>query len=567
MLKEQCSGSSADEGQHEELFGDVRKTWRFWYLSDETEWKDCTRRANPDGSAIGLTSKHLAYIIYTSGSTGTPKGVSVEHRNVVNLWSALERRIYQKGLHCRRVSLNASLAFDASVKQLIQMLSGRALVIVSQATRSDGEALLTFVISCRIDVLDCTPSQLDALLTAGLMRHDRYGPKAVLVGGESIDPTTWQILTRSSEVKFYNVYGPTECTVDSTIGDITGPEQSAHIGRPIANTRIYILDSNQKPVPAGIAGELYIGGAGVSRGYLNRAELTAQRFLVDPFARERGARIYKTGDVGRWLPDGKIEFLGRNDEQIKLRGYRVELGEIETALATHAGVREAVVVTQGVKGLERRLVGYYTLDEGAEPPTAVQLRAHLSARLPDYMIPAACIAIKRMPLTPNGKLDRKELPAAEEKAYAKQNYEEPQGDIEKKLARIWAELLQLERVGRRDNFFMLGGHSLLVVTLVERMRRDGMHADVRAVFVTPTLAELAAAAGIDCYVEVPENGITAGCDAITAKMLPLVALSQEEIERVVGVVPGGALNIQDVYPLAPGVHDDADVRRATSGRS
>jgi aryl carrier-like protein len=254
------------------------------------------------------------------------------------------------------------------------------------------------------------------------------------------------------------------------------------------------LDVHGEPVPVGVSGELYIGGAGVARGYLNRAELTAEKFLADPFASEPGARMYRTGDVGRHLPDGNIEFLGRNDFQVKIRGFRIELGEIEARLAEHPSVREAVVLAREDTPGDKRLVAYYTSTAAGDTVSAEQLRSHLSAVLPEYMVPAACVRLESLPLTPNGKLDRKALPAPEADAYATRGYEAPQGEIEEKLAAVWADVLKLDKVGRQDNFFALGGHSLLAITLIERMRRNGLRVDVRTLFATPTLAQLAATA-------------------------------------------------------------------------
>jgi acyl-CoA synthetase (AMP-forming)/AMP-acid ligase II/aryl carrier-like protein len=282
-----------------------------------------------------------------------------------------------------------------------------------------------------------------------------------------------------------------ECRLD----ELTAPP----IGRPISNTQIYILDVHRQPVPVGVSGELYIGGAGVARGYLNRPELTAEKFLADPFSAEAGARMYKTGDVGRYLPDGNIEFLGRNDFQVKIRGFRIELGEIEAKLSAHPGVREAVVLAREDSPGDKRLVAYYTptrtLDESgalADNVDAELLRAHVATTLPEYMVPAAYVLLETLPLTPNGKLDRKALPAPEADAYALSVYEAPLGEIEVALAAIWADLLKLDQIGRHDNFFALGGHSLLAVTLIERMRRQGLQADLRAMFDAPTLAQLAA---------------------------------------------------------------------------
>jgi acyl-coenzyme A synthetase/AMP-(fatty) acid ligase/aryl carrier-like protein len=322
-----------------------------------------------------------------------------------------------------------------------------------------------------------------------------------MIGGEALvssDIVFWQ--QNFPGVRLINHFGPTEATVGCSTHEITEPLDETHsipIGKPIANTRIYILDGRGEPVPVGVSGELYIGGAGVARGYLNRPDLTAERFVCDPFREEPGARMYRSGDLGRWLPDGNIEFLGRNDFQVKIRGFRIELGEIESRLMEHPAVREAVVLAREDNAGDQRLVAYYTQagsGEGQEAGalSAEQLRTHLSASLPEYLVPAAYVELETLPLTPNGKLDRKALPAPEADAYASHGYEPPQGEIEQELAAIWAEVLKLERVGRHDNFFSLGGHSLLAVTLIERMRRSGFEVDVRSLFTTTTLAELAA---------------------------------------------------------------------------
>src|SRR5262249_49653135 len=278
-------------------------------------------------------------------------------------------------------------------------------------------------------------------------------------------------------------------------------------------------------------------------------EQTAASFLPEPFSGQPGARMYRTGDLGRWLPEGQIEFLGRNDFQVKIRGFRVEPGEIEANLAGYPGVREAVVLAREGDETGRRLVAYYTGEEvGAET-----LRACLSSRLPDYMVPAAYVRLEVLPLTSNGKLDRQALPAPEGGAYVRRGYEPPVGKTETRLAQIWADLLKLERVGRNDNFFELGGHSLLVMTVIECMRREGLQANVGALFTAPTLRELAEAVaeGGQAEVETPPNLIPPGCREITPEMLTLVELTQPEIDSIVAGVPGGAANVQDIYPLAP----------------
>ena len=262
-------------------------------------------------------------------------------------------------------------------------------------------------------------------------------------------------------------YGPTETTTFSLAYEVTAvtPGITIPIGRPIANTRVYILDTHRLPVPIGVAGELYIGGAGVARGYLNRPELTAERFIESPFV--PGDRLYKTGDLARYLADGTIEFLGRNDFQVKIRGFRIELGEIEARLGQYDGIRDAVVLAREDTPGDKRLVAYYTTGD-THPIALDELRAQLLATLPEYMVPSAYVALDAFPLTPNGKLDRKALPAPDGSAYAVRAYEAPSGEIETAIAQIWCALLDLPRVGRQDNFFALGGHSLLVIRVIEQ---------------------------------------------------------------------------------------------------
>jgi aryl carrier-like protein len=258
----------------------------------------------------------------------------------------------------------------------------------------------------------------------------------------------------------------------------------------VPNASIHILDTRGQLAPIGVPGEIHIGGAGVARGYLNQPELTAARFIPDPFSAQAGARLYKTGDLGRWLPDGTVEYLGRNDFQVKVRGFRIELGEIEATLAACPGVREAVVIAREDQPGDKRLVAYVLPEAGLELSAAV-LRKQIADRLPAYMLPSAFVQLKALPLTPNGKLDRKALPAPDADAYTTREYEAPVGEVETTLARIWADVLKIEQVGRHDNFFELGGHSLLAVTVIERMRRADLDLDVRALFATPTLAALA----------------------------------------------------------------------------
>ncbi len=354
--------------------------------------------------------------------------------------------------------------------------------------------------------------------------------------------------------RLHNHYGPTESHVATALtlpDDVAAWPTLPAIGHPVANTRIYLLDEHLRPVPAGVAGEIHIGGVCVARGYLNRDDLSAERFIRDPFTMDGQARLYKTGDLGRYQPDGCIEYLGRNDDQIKIRGFRVELGEVEARLCQHAGIKEAAVIAREDSPGDKRLVAYFTPAVADLWPDADSLRAHLQALLPDYMVPAAYVRLEKLPLSPNGKLERRALPAPEADAFASRAYEAPQGEVETVLARLWTEVLGVERVGRHDHFFELGGHSLLAVKLIERMRQAGVSADVRVLFGQPTLAALAAAVGGRADIVVPANGIFTGCQRITPAMLPLVSLDQSTIDRIVATVPGGVGNVQDIYPLAP----------------
>ena len=338
-------------------------------------------RAGAENPAGGAAADNLAYVIYTSGSTGRPKGVMIRHRSVVNLAHALRQAVYRRYDSPLRVSLNAPLAFDASVKQVVQLLAGHALVVVPDEVRPDGDALLDFVEAQRVDALDCTPSQLKLMLASARWPRPRRAPRLMLVGGEPIDAATWRVLAADARTDFYNVYGPTECTVDATAQPLSDPEAVPSVGRPLANTEVYLLDGRLRPVPAGVCGELYVAGEGLARGYLRRAALTAEKFIPHPFSAEPGARLYRTGDVARHLPDGRVEFFGRTDHQVKVRGFRVELGEIEAALRRHPAVRDAVVAAREDVPGDVRLVAYVVIKRRHLP--AVEGRARYA--LPNGM--------------------------------------------------------------------------------------------------------------------------------------------------------------------------------------
>ncbi|HZI14651.1 MAG TPA: amino acid adenylation domain-containing protein, partial [Myxococcus sp.] len=435
---------------------------------------------------VGLPD-NLAYIIYTSGSTGTPKGVMIQHRSVLNLQGALRQSVYVGQPEGLRVSVNAPLAFDASVKQWVQLLDGHCLCIVPEATRQDPEAMLRWVERHRVDVLDCTPSLLRLMVQAGLLRS-ASAPKLLVPGGEAIDELLWRRLAEAPCTRTFNVYGPTECTVDTTAFGVHEGTRPT-IGGPLANVRVYVLDAHLRPAPVGVPGELFISGAGVARGYLGRPELSAERFLPNPFSPTPGERMYRTGDKVRWLPDGTLEYLGRIDFQVKVRGFRIELGEIEACLRQHPGVQQAVVLAREDAPGDKRLVGYFTL-KGA-PVELAGVRAFLKERLPEYMVPGALVVLEALPLTSNGKVDRRALPAPDVSA-ASGAYVPPATPTEELLAAAWAQVLRVERVGRHDDFFALGGHSLLATQVMARVRSSfGVELPLRVLFEASTLEALA----------------------------------------------------------------------------
>jgi arthrofactin-type cyclic lipopeptide synthetase C len=562
MLEDSDPVALLTQSHLERLFPQLRVTVPVLDLNKgDALWKDLPD-TNPDPDSMGLTPNHLAYIIYTSGSTGTPKGVMVEHANVARLFTATDG--WFKFDDNDVWTLFHSYAFDFSVWEIWGALlyGGRLIVVPREIARLPDE-FYELVCQEKVTILNQTPSAFRQLIAAQSNSRGLHRLRYVVFGGEALEVTTlkpWYQQNPNQNTRLINMYGITETTVHVTYRQMEQADSDRRGGSPIGcripDLRTYILDGHGQPAPIGVAGELYIGGAGVARGYLNRPDLTAERFVKDPYSAEPGARMYKTGDLGRWLADGDIEFVGRNDFQVKLRGFRIELGEIESRLAECPDVREAVVMAHEDTSGAKRLVAYYTtsligdLQQG--PLSAERLRSHLSGSLPEYMVPAAYVRLESLPLTPNGKLDRKALAALEADAWSRGGYEPPQGEIETNLAAIWADVLKLDRVGRHDNFFSLGGHSLLAVTLIERIRRYGFIVDVRTLFATPTLADLAVAVdAATSAIEVPPNLIAAGCESITPELLPLVQLTQAEIDGIIASVPGGAANVQDIYPLAP----------------
>ncbi|MET0398247.1 MAG: amino acid adenylation domain-containing protein [Longimicrobiaceae bacterium] len=494
-------------------------------------------------------AESLAYVIYTSGSTGYPKGVLVQHGSLANLLAAT-REVF--GVRAGDVMPPlASYAFDIWLfETLLPLTSGAAVRLV-------GRELVTDIPSLLVEVSDATllhavPAFMREIVQVGRAARLLGRLRRVFVGGDLVSADLLaEMRATLPAAEIHVLYGPTEGTILASARAVpTEMGVEGHrIGRPLGNVRLYICDPQGSAQPVGVPGELRMGGKGVARGYLGRPELTAEQFVPDPFSGESGARLYRTGDRVRWLATGELEFLGRTDAQVKVRGYRIEPGEIEARLLEHESVREAVVVAREGDAGDKWLVAYWV---GEREVGVDRLRAHLQERLPEYMVPAAYVRLEVLPLTLNGKLDRRALPPPEGDAYARRGYETPLGAVEVTLAEIWAEVLRVERVGRWDHYFELGGHSLLAIRLIERMRRVGLYTDVRALFTAPVLAELALAVSWESReVEVPANGIQEGCESILPEMLPLVELRQEEIDRIVAGVPGGVGNVQDIYPLAP----------------
>ncbi|CAD0335378.1 non-ribosomal peptide synthetase [Xanthomonas hortorum] len=504
-----------------------------------------------------LEHDHLAYVIYTSGSTGTPKGAMNTHRGVVNrlLWMQDTYALSPDDV----VLQKTPISFDVSVWELFwPLLSGARLQLARPGGHKDPAYLGAIIAEAAVTTLHFVPSMLDAFLATDAPQHCS-GLTRVICSGEALPGQLVQrFRTQLPGVQLHNLYGPTEAAIDVSFWDCTAnPDtpDNTPIGTPVANTQLYVLDTHLQPVPIGVAGELHIGGVQVARGYLDRPELTAQRFIPDPFRHAPDAQLYKTGDLARWRADGVLEYLGRNDDQVKIRGLRIEPGEIAARLATHSDVRDAVVLARKDQSGQLRLVAYYLATTALPIET---LRSHLTAQLPDYMVPAAYVHLDALPLTPNGKLDRRALPAPTEAALTKQDFVPPQGPIECTIAAHWCELLGVHRVGRDDQFFALGGHSLLAIHLIERLRADGLHAEVRNLFASPTLAGFAASLRSNTETSgapaVPPNRITPDLTQLTPQHLPLADLTQQDIDRVLEQVPGGLANVQDIYALSPFQH-------------
>ncbi|MBB4226165.1 non-ribosomal peptide synthetase, partial [Variovorax guangxiensis] len=433
-----------------------------------------------------LTPANPAYVIYTSGSTGRPKGVVIAHHNVCNFMRSMQAELRLRPTD--RMLATTTIGFDiAALEVFVPLLSGSSVTIAPRSVLLDPSALAQRIAESGITVMQATPTLWQSLLSA----TDSLPAVHILVGGEALAQELASSL-HSAGHKLTNLYGPTETAIWSTATELHDASITPPIGQPIWNTQVYVLDAALQPVPAGVPGELYIAGAGLARGYLHRPGLSAERFIANPFG-SPGSRMYRTGDLARWRPDGVLDFLGRADHQVKIRGFRIEPGEIEAALARQSGIAQAAVIAREDSPGHKQLVGYVVpetadSDASASIDTAA-LRRSLSESLPDYMVPAAIVVLAALPLTPNGKLDRKALPAPDFTPHSIRAPRTPQEEI---LAALFAEILHLPQVGIDDNFFDLGGHSLMATKLISRARSAlGVELAIRTLFEAPTVEQLA----------------------------------------------------------------------------
>lgn len=446
-----------------------------WY-TDEKDGSNLSIEIEPD---------HLAYIIYTSGSTGQPKGVMISHLAFLNFQCSMrERSGMEKGDVLLAVT---SLSFDiAALELFLPLIVGGRVVIASEAMLVNPLLIMQAIQQYGVNIMQATPATWQLLLNSGW--EGEPGLKALCGGDVMTRSMADQLLKRVDSL--WNMYGPTETTIWSSVARIFPGNGPITIGQPVGNTQLYILDQELQPVPIGVIGELYIGGSGLARGYLNREKLTADRFVPDPFRSETGARLYRTGDLARYLADDSIELLGRMDDQVKINGHRIELGEVSAVLMQHPAVHEAIVLTRTEKTDEKRLVAYYVPVQEKDPETT-ELRDFLKTSLPNYMIPALFQQLDRLPLTPNGKVDRKALPTPESIRQST-GYVAPRNEAERMLTRIWQTALDVDQVGIHDNFFDLGGASIQSLEVVARANMYGFRIGIEHIFEYQTVAELAA---------------------------------------------------------------------------
>jgi amino acid adenylation domain-containing protein len=457
----------------------------------DSDWENIANTNANTVSSIGVNPENLAYVIYTSGSTGKPKGVLIRHRNAVNTINSVQK---QPGLTSADTLLSVTtISFDIAVSEIFLPLSaGAKLVIVSSQVASDGMQLLQALNNSGATFMQPTPITWRILLEAGW--QGSFNLKAISTGEALPRELANRLLPKVSEL--WNLYGPTETTIWSTGCRVETGDRAIDIGHPISNTQVYILDTNLQQVPIGVPGELHVGGDGLTKGYLNRPELTAEKFISNPFSSDPNSKLYKTGDLVKFLPNGAIECLGRIDYQVKVRGFRIELGEIEAMMVQYPAIKEAVAIVREDIPDAKTLVGYFVsneIDKEVANQKIPKLRLFLKEKLPDYMVPTIFMVLDAMPLTPNGKVDRKALPQPDSiRAELAANYVAPRNELERQITEIWAQVLSLERVGIHDNFFELGGYSLLAIQIVSRLRQS-LHIEIMLsnLFELPTVEDLA----------------------------------------------------------------------------
>jgi amino acid adenylation domain-containing protein len=493
----------------------------------DADWESVSREpVSPPGVAV--TPENLAYVIYTSGSTGRPKGTLLHHRGLCNLATA-QIAAFRLGKGSRILQFS-SLSFDASVWELVMsLLSGGALCLVDRDVLLTGQTLHRAMREHRVTTVTLPPSIL-----AVVPEEPLPDLQTIITAGERC---TADLVHRwGGGRSFFNAYGPTESTVCASMHrcDSASPVNPP-IGTPLQNFQLYILDRAMQPVPPGVPGELHIGGVGLARGYHRRANLTAEKFVPDPFGESAGSRLYKTGDLCRFLPDGAIEFLGRIDQQVKVRGFRIELGEIEAAILEHPDIQDACVA---VLPDGQRLCAYVVPRNGALP-VAAELRGVLARRLPDYMVPSFYEVMEALPLTPNGKVDRRALPEPDRaQRVVEAAYVAPRNQVEEQLAVLCAEVLAVERVGVQDNFFDLGGHSLLATQLMSRIRETfGVEIPLRGLFSSPTIE------GMAVQIQVMQKQGSAELSAIADALRDLDGLTDDQVRAL--------LEGENSRPLSP----------------
>jgi amino acid adenylation domain-containing protein len=483
---------------------------------------ECERRSNPC-APVGL--QNLAYTIYTSGSTGRPKGAGIPHGGLLNrlLWMQEQYSLQPDD----RVLQKTPFSFDVSVWEFFwPLMAGACLVVAGPGEHRQPDRLVELIVANQVTTLHFVPPMLQAFLETPAVSLCR-SIRRVICSGEALPAELQRRFFERLDAELHNLYGPTEASIDVTAWacrrNDAGP--SVPIGSPIANTQIHLLDPHGHPVPVGIAGELHIGGVGLARGYHNRPDLTAEKFIPDRFSPEPGARLYRTGDLARRRADGAIEFLGRMDHQVKIRGFRIELGEIEAWLLDHPAVREAVVVAREDHSGQKRLVAYVVGLSASGRSEVDELREWLAERLPDYMAPSFILALDALPLNPNGKVDRRALPAPDLSTIKQREYVAPRTDAERILAEIWGQVLHLDAIGVHDNFFELGGDSIVTLQIVARAHQQGLKLTPRELFEYPTIAAAAA-------IAVPTGEAITSVQDVPVQGRPDVQLTEEEFRQL-----------------------------------